>query len=279
MNSPLLLMPSEIREKILVNLVGDNFIHVQYFSTFRHAICVANRSEKSAYQDLVTGADIVPDGEDPNFYVESYQKRHENCKKCARSNWANTELSSQEKSSLRVDLSVLGVCRQLYEEANHLLWDTNTFSFIDPLTCNKFFASLNPAQKRNLSGLHISTVVSDYEDVFPARYSSQHGWLTALKLPCVNMLRNVRNLHICLEYRCGLEDVVSLSHDRAKALATEQTAMTANLEGILRLRALNTRQVTVILSDDNETISRRAGLMQKRFTVAEKIEYAENLHK
>ena len=29
-NSPLLRFPSEVREKILVNIIGDNLIHVKY---------------------------------------------------------------------------------------------------------------------------------------------------------------------------------------------------------------------------------------------------------
>lgn len=291
-------MPSEIREKILVNLVGDNLIHIKHLcpyelqsakevegragedlvkkGAFRHAVCIASQSELSAYQDAVSGDITVPDGESPEFYIESCQKRHENCK-LSRSSLARSQygLLPREHSSLRIDLSILGVCRQLYEEANHLLWDTNTFSFSEPKSCNKFLASLNPAQKRNFSSLHISTRIEDFDLYWPRRYSTNQGWLTALKFPCIYMLRKVRNLHLCIDQQ--LTDAVVSANVSAQTPARFRQGMTDNLVGILRLRALNASQVTVVISEDSENMASRLPQDARRWTVAEKLEYAENL--
>ncbi|KAK4697525.1 hypothetical protein P7C71_g567, partial [Lecanoromycetidae sp. Uapishka_2] len=295
-NSPLLRMPSEIREKILVNLVGDNFIHVQHLDpwdlgilkkwtgrddedelkggAFRHALCVATKTEQSAYQEMVSGTTTVPKGEDPDYYVEPFKKRHQNCMVFPSHDW-QAVISTHEKPSLRVGLAVLGVCRQLYEEANHLLWDTNTFSFLDPETCNKFLASLNPAQKRNLRSLHISTFVDDFDKPW-SRYSTSNAWLSALRLPRVNMLRNVRSLQLCLDHGCN-GTISQIYASTVEARAAAQKTMIKNLEGIMNLRVPDLTQVTIIVSDDRELFLRHPEAAANRFTVAEKKDFAETL--
>ena len=52
-------------------------------------------------------------------------------------------------------LSLLGACRQAYEEANLLLWKTNTFSFEDATTLSTFVNSLHSTQRKKLARMHI----------------------------------------------------------------------------------------------------------------------------
>ncbi len=156
---------------------------------FRHAICVANQSEQSAYQEASSGYMVIPEGESPDFYVASCEERHANCHMCGN---GPMSLGEQDLQALRVDLNVLGVCRQLYEEANHLLWATNTFSFEDRRAFKQFFSSLNPAQKRNLTSIHISANIGTFGSYSTIQHRARRDhnyWGTALNLSNLKMLR------------------------------------------------------------------------------------------
>lgn len=340
--SPLLLLPSEVREKILIHLLGDNLIHLKYLDTnalwyannaknnilgpratedveserspspslldssndsdeedyaivpyltaplgmeqqphktaFRHAICVAIGSEQSAYEEAVSGYVIVPKSESsPDHYVTSCKERHVNCKMCGT---GPRFLLEEERRDLSVDLNVLGVCRQLYEEANHLLWATNTFSFEDPKTFGHFFKGLNPAQKRNLTRLHITADIGESNSDYwtsahqRARWDNSY-WGTALKTANLNMLRGVQALHLCINQ--GF-DCLSLGQVNGVESAEERIryCQEADMEIILRLRALPLKHVTVMMSDDAEKLD-KAGWSSLRWTAAKKKEYAESI--
>ena len=240
--------------------------------TFRHAICVAAQSEQSAYKDAISGTALVPEGESPDFYVAPCEKRHATCKMCGKGPMV---LREEDRQALRVDLNVLGVCRQLYEEANHLLWTTNTFSFDDPKTFNMFFGSLNPAQKRNLTSIHISTEIGGcggwYSSTYQRTRWDSSYWGSALKMSNLNMLRGVRTLHLCFDQR--LE-----SHASGDDFEEEEieNAQQADMEFLLRLRALAVKHVTVIVSDDAEKLESR-GRSSLRWTAIKKNRYAESI--
>lgn len=343
--SPLLLLPPEVREKILIHLLGDNLIHIKYLDTsalwyantardevlrlgatedvkseqspspglpnssdnndeddygivspfpyltaplvteqpyqtaFRHAICVAKKSEQSAYEEAVSGHVTVPKWElSPDHYVPSCEGRHLDCKMCGS---GPRFLLEEEKQHLRVDLNVLGVCRQLYEEANHLLWATNTFSFEDPKTFGRFFRSLNPAQKRNLTRLHITADIGElaayyYTSAYQRARWDNNYWGSVLKIANLNMLRGVQALHLCINQ--GFE---CLSQGRGHSITAAEERINycqeADMEVILRLRALPLKHVTVMMSDNAERLD-NAGWSSLRWTAAKKKEYAESVH-
>ena len=188
-------------------------------------------------------------------------------------------LCDEDRKLLSIDLNVLGVCRQLYEEANHLLWATNTFSFEDPKTLGKFLGSLNPAQKRNLTSIHISAdigVLGSY--YYPsaaqrARWDSDY-WGKGLKLPHLNMLRGVQTLHLCINQKFECVAGVVFGNDSAEEAV--EIAQNADMESILRLRTLEVRHVTVIVSDEAEKLE-KLGRSAHRWTVEKKNKYAESI--
>lgn len=49
----------------------------------------------------------------------------------------------------------------LNEEAFHILWATNTFSFDDPVSFGRFISSFTIVQSHKLKSLHLSRVVED----------------------------------------------------------------------------------------------------------------------
>lgn len=339
--SPLLLLPPEVREKILIQLLGDNLIHVKYLNAtalwyannarneilrlgatedvksepslspglpdssndndedgdgigspfphvtaplvaeqpaFRHAICIAKKSEQSAYEEAVSGCVTVPKWElSPDHFVPSCEDRHLDCKMCGS---GPRFLLEEEKRDFRVDLNVLGVCRQLYEEANHLLWATNTFSFEDPKTFGRFFRSLNPAQKRNLTRLHITADIGElaayyYTSAYQRARWDNNYWGSVLKIANLNMLRGVQTLHLCINqgFEClsqGQGYNISAAEEKIKY------CQEADMEIILRLRALPLKHVTVMMSDDAERLD-NAGWSSLRWTAAKKKEYMESI--
>ena len=243
---------------------------------FRHALCVAEQSEQSAYDTAISGHTVVPEGDSADFYIASCKDRHASCAMCGS---GPMFVRKEERQALRVDLNALGVCRQLYEEANHLLWATNIFSFEDPRTFEKFFDSLNPAQKRKLTNIHISADIgggawftSQYQR---ARWDS-HYWGKALKTSNLTMLRGVQTLHLCINQTF---DCVSWHPPTSETEAGErqlQEGLQADLESVLRLRALAVKHVTVVMSDDAVELE-RTGKSTYRWTATKKNEYAEGI--
>ena len=236
----------------------------------RHAVCVANQSEQSAFVEAISGYAVVPEGESPEFYIATCKERHASCLMCGDGPMFVREVD-------RLDLHVLGVCRQLYEEANHLLWATNTFSFEDPKTFEKFFDSLNLAQKRNLTAIHISTDIGSgvwFNSHNQRARWDNHYWGKALKSSNLNTLRGVQTLHLCINqgFECVSWQAPSFDSDWAEQKLKE--AQQADLESILRLSALSIKHVTVVMSDDVWEL-RRNGKSTHRWTVAKKNEYAE----
>lgn len=257
-------LPSEVRERILLNLIGDNLIHIKYLSyddlakakglswddlnkadpklakggAFRHAICVAAQSEQDVYDETVLGNAMVPEDGSPDYFVASCLKLHEGCK---MSEGGSKRLLPEDYRALTLDLKVLGACRQLYEEANHLLWASNTYSFDDATSLNRFLASLNPAQKRNMSGMHISAKLDHWGW---GRWDQ--AWSVALKMPYINMLRGLQNLHLCFE-QCYASVRVPRTFATSYVLCKE--TLDEHIKPFLRLRALNPKNITVVLCD------------------------------
>ncbi|KAL8920290.1 MAG: hypothetical protein Q9208_006358 [Pyrenodesmia sp. 3 TL-2023] len=90
-DSALLRLPDEILEKILTFVIGDRILHVQYgeyqpspsskplLYGLSHRICTAEQSEEAAYEDSKYGCPDTPDGQQPEFYVQPYSIRHNQC--------------------------------------------------------------------------------------------------------------------------------------------------------------------------------------------------------
>lgn len=255
-------------------VVGEQARQQSPQPAFRHAICAVNQSEQSAYEEAVSGNAVVPEGESPEFYVASCKERHANCN---IDESGRKFLRKEDRQALRVDLNVLGVCRQLYEEANHLLWATNTFSFEDPKTFEKFFGSLNPAQKRNLTSVHISADIGRHGSWYDSPYQrarwDNNYWGRALNMSNLNMLRGVQALHLCLNQ---VFECVHYGVGNDPAEQQIEKAQQADMESILRLRALSVKHVTVVMSDDARKLD-RDGTSAFKWTAIKKNEYAESI--
>ena len=235
---------------------------------FRHGICRAVQSEQDAYEEMISGRANIPEDDSPRFFVARCGERHNRC-----GMWREDQLevlTQEERKARTVDLNILGVCRQLYEEANHLLWATNVFSFDDSVSFDKFIGSLNPAQKRNLTGLHLHTKIGCWN--YSYDMASLENWATAFKMPYINMLRDVQTLHICFEQRFKRSYGPSpdSTYNRSKR------DQDADVKPFLRLRALPTKNVTVVVSDNIHAIELDE-VTEWRWTTAQKMECAKSI--
>ena len=103
---------------------------------------------------------------------------------CSRSDWT-------------LDLSVLRVSRQLYEETNHILWTTNAFFFSDSRSLPAFMTTLNPAQKRKLTHVQISVIV--VQDNISKCFEPS-SWSLGVNGSYINLLRDIKKLDLFIHF-------------------------------------------------------------------------------
>ena len=209
-NSPLLSLPSEIRERILKFLLGEKLIHVRYLNGEELRAYKNNRNIpwnielKGAFRNTVCSALGLFDSE-PEALGDN--GRHKNCK-IIEMKWQSlytrdplplqaTSIPEDLHRPMRDALTILSVCRQLYEESNFILWSTNTFSFDHAPSLIEFISSLNPAQKRNMKSLHL-IINAQLAPWYEPR------WSQVLNTKYLSMLRGLETLQLCIEHRLHL---------------------------------------------------------------------------
>ena len=297
-NSILLKAPVEVRDNILRLVLGDRMIHIQYLSTedlakigwtepsntaekqatgsLCSSFCVAEKSEQEAYDEANQSSGEWQATEDPE-HIPTCNERH---KYCLAGGVKQSELPLErlqaERLTFNNNLTVLAVCRLLYEESNNILLQTNTFSFHDSQAFRKFNASLSPAQKRKLRKIHISLDVVIDEPNFYNR------WTTTLISRMLTPLKNLKVLHLSFDQYCGLHDGRfpggPVSHTASKEHVFYAMC---NMLGFRLLpwnkdmgNANRGKRVTVIVGDDHSTSSED---LTPRWTRTQKLEAAEEL--
>lgn len=174
--SLLLQLPAEIRRFIFELVVGGQLLHIKSREngSISSASCLARDSENEAYS---------------NSMNTTSEERHEPC--------AHRLMRGQSQYVLQLDL--LRVCRQTYEECTMLLWSTNTFSFQDGRSFEQFVRTkLPPMQKARLAKIHIQARGS---------FESKTLWKRALRSSIIDSLQGLHTLHLCLDRDvCPLEN-------------------------------------------------------------------------
>ncbi|KAL8722201.1 MAG: hypothetical protein Q9181_007538 [Wetmoreana brouardii] len=203
--SPLLKLPAELRKKIFTYVIGDQLIHIGRFkqcdgSLIRHALCTADTSEATAYEESILGYSQIPEWEDPVCYVEIFGSRHEACmpwpgKVYCHDSSNDSQNNPPAEQIPTMDLSLLSVSRQAYEEANHILWTTNTFCIDSPSAFKSVITSLNFGQKNKLAKLHIAMRLANESE----NHMVRDKWCKAINDRLVEKLRGLESLDVCLE--------------------------------------------------------------------------------
>ncbi|CAD6582110.1 MAG: hypothetical protein ASARMPREDX12_000758 [Alectoria sarmentosa] len=210
LTSPLLRLPLEIRNKIWSEVLGDRLVHLRYLydddhdfetneelhvslpwsnelqagygSAWRHLVCEEDCPENKEEEKLTTS-----DGE--VFSTRS----HRLCE-------SNLEYDPIGPDMIYGDrycefhemmrLSVLRSCRQIYVEANQILWTTNTFSFADGTALRRFMMTLTINQRRLIKSLRLQMEWDMYMD---------KEWNNALNMALVRSLSGLRRLRLRID--------------------------------------------------------------------------------
>ncbi len=301
--SILLKAPVEVRDNILRLVLGDRMVHIQYLSTedlakigwtepsntaekqatgsLCSSFCVAEKSEQEAYDEANQSSGEWQAAEDPD-HIPTCNGRH---KHCLHKHWLgggvrysepSTERLQAERLTFNNNLTVLAVCRLLYEESNNVLLQTNTFSFHDSQSFAKFHATMNPAQKHKLTKIHISLDVLTDERYFDR-------WSPTLKSRILTPMKNLEVLHLSFDQYCDWYDKFDRHAGAPDSHAVRKTNVFWAMYTILGLQSLpwqdmgnanRGKHVTVIVSDDYSTCP---GHFTQPWTRTQKLEAAELL--
>ena len=273
----MLKLPAEIREQILSLVLGRKLIHLVYIRRrrrrgFRHAVCTAASSEHEVHEQFITGYTHIPTDDSADFYSPIFKKRHAHCKSWDLEDdrvWSDEERflsrlkTKEERRKPMLDLSILGACRQMYEEANVMLWTTNTFSFEDGLSLQKFIQGLHTTQSTKLTRMHI--------DMEWDLSRSEEQWREALLPSLMSKLSALQTLHITLDqdyFPISMADIERLFLNKPPAP-----------HPLLAMQTLALKNVTVVIGDRvfNHHPEMLDDRNQLRWTIAQKREVAEGL--
>ena len=307
--SPLLKLASEIREKIWKAAIGDRTIHIKHFSAeqletlqrhltypeatepngaFRHIECTATTTENEAHIASKTQSTVVPAGEDPAFYVQSYKSRHYNCYQLENGDHGKQAwISLFEQGDYLIDkkdrittCTMLGTCRQIYEEAYRILWSSNAFSFDDPYSLREFLGSLTLSQKRHLTTLQICERLEQIPGI--GDFDWADTFESSSKKKVLALLSGLRSFHLRLEQRIDTQDAFNsaFNEDAFNSAFNSHISQWDWLSSLstpwLVLRSAPLANVTVIIGD-KQSFMQRHGLMDIRCTVQRKSEIADKI--
>lgn len=219
---------------------GDN-------GTIYHAICVAKDPENHTYYESKLGDKDSFPHISPNGYYHREEiplvNRHENynlgCEtrhRYYRAHFPDGLRTAQERYNMTLDLSVLRVCRQIYEEGTTILWRTNTFSFEVGQSLEAFLVKLNSMQRRKLSKLHIRATYLP---------ETMAQWRKTLRTSIIDSLQELRSLHICFDYDVGLNSYLRLVFNDNSFEVHERLSSPYS-----RLLVLPLHRATVIFKDN-----------------------------
>lgn len=129
-------------------------------------------------------------------------------------------------------LGILRTCRQIYTEANQVLWESNIFSFNDVPSFSRFMGERNNFQKRLIKKLRLVVVFS---------LQGTPLWSDAITMPLIRSLQGLRELWMCINARLP----ASYFDEEYKARCFQ----TKYLEGARKLATLPLTRAKVSISN------------------------------
>ncbi|CAD6579068.1 MAG: hypothetical protein ASARMPRED_008944 [Alectoria sarmentosa] len=222
----LLKLPPEIKDQIYELVCGGQFLHVNHCWTenelrFTYDICHAQLSEQAA-EELFHAETTA------KWFVSAVEPRHSECYN-----------SKEHLGNLSTDF--LRTCRQVYTEARHIPYATNTFSFIKTRTLEYFTNYLkNSGHGHHLEirRVHLDVVAQDFQD--------ERFWKLAIADCLVPRLPAVHRLSINLDqwYEAGVVGCRTPAEFKARHLSGNYL-----MSALLELRKLPLNRATFVISD------------------------------
>ena len=255
--SPLLRLPLEIRDKIWASLLGDRLIHFEYIDmdpaydipdeclqSWHSTVCQYDCPENEVTQD-----DLARKHTHSRcaIHIEQYDTLvGKDCR-----------LKHGQSHHEETHLTALRVCRQMYNEANSVLWSTNTFSFNNEATFRQFMGARTGCQKRLLKKLRlqINSVANE-----------EAAWSRVLGVTLIRSLRGLRSLRLQMNY---LLDTEGYQWIKARGL---DRMMQTRLPFVQKMKVLPLSEVEVFVCDDSARWPRAGAVM---WAAEDRAEYAD----
>lgn len=272
LNSPLLRLPLELRNRIWREVLGESLIHLKYdsqdheldfedhdsiyHSTFqrrpwRHIVCQddgpEDRPEKKWVPNKWYG--YAPGAENKVLMV----RPHGDCDLNYEEPTSSGPIDFWDHDTMR--LTVLRVCRQMYVEANRILWTTNTFSFSSGRTFQRFMMTRTIHQKRLIRNLRFEMEWA---------FGEEKRWNSALSMPLIRSMIGLQSIRLNIVYDMEQSDFDLLKVDFIKG--------TSFTEGLRKLSILPLVHAEVLVR--NHEHSSESGLWQR----VDRARCAEALH-
>ena len=212
---------------------------------WKHLICAAPRAEVEEYEHWkATWAGELPS---TSIYRDPCHDH------CLPEHFGIRMLlePDQADKDRRLRLELLRSCRQVYAEANRILWKTNTFVFNESHTFNTFFQSRPYFQKQLITKLRIQMVLHNRKPL---------SWERRLSMPTIKSLQGLRTLHIRITHSILTP---------ASAWPTWGWSTNHSLFDVLQLQLLPLENVTVIMSEGRVIMSRGPVILPKGHLIME----------
>lgn len=165
--------------------------------------------------------------------------------------------SYQKLHECRIKLDILRACRQIYNEANPILWTMNTFSFNTAHTCQLFFELQTSGQKAALRSLHLFIDLKGGCD--------KQGWNVTLSKSLMRSLKGLSDLRLVVE--------VDMQIQRYRAQKScDMVFCEPKYSAVLNLSRLPLQNLHVVMRPYQQFY-----LYQENWTQSEKDEYGERL--
>lgn len=152
------------------------------WDSWQHIVCQHDCPEDEPDKKV---AMIEGEGEEDGIWV----KPHDECD--AHFPYCRCSRPHVTFDNSNMHLTVLCASRQIYVEANRILWTTNTFSFSDEVTLKDFMKTRYSHQKRLIHNLRFEMHES---------YSKEKKWNSALNMALVRSLTGLQTLRLKIIY-------------------------------------------------------------------------------
>lgn len=227
-------MPLEIRSRIWRLVLGDRLIHLELMGARRvhtateerrrckHIVCRRDRPEYEMTENEI-----------------GWREPHQSCDHELSQKWGCpvNRIGHEKPDPESMHLTVLRVCRQTYNEANNVLWATNTFSFKDADGIFvDFMKSRTTPQKQLLRKLRLQM---DWV------YEDDKYWNRVLRMTLIRSLIELRSLRLQINHSMKAE-VYQCAKARGNELGLFQMRQ---LEFVDKLAILPLTDVEVFVSD------------------------------
>ena len=258
-------MPLEIRNSIWALVLGDQLIHLEYLDTIAEFASNGQIENRQIWRHIVCDRDcpesvLIEEStrRDRNGDEETiWRQPHHHCDvQLAYEIGSEYEQPGHES----MHLTALRVCRQMYIEANDVLWSTNTFSFNDAaISLDRFMSARTTRQKRSLRKLrlHMDWV-----------WDEDKPYNRVLGMKLIKSLTGLRSLRLQINH-----SMEAAHYQQMKAFG-DDLFQTRYLTFVHKMAVLPLTNVEVFVGDRSQS-----WYVELLWTAADRMEYAEGIRK